>query len=238
MPHKLYHCKVENVIEESDMVRRFIVKFPDEISFRFIPGQFVIFDLPIGSKDTLRSYSIASPPVNDNTIELLIVLNPKGLGTPYLFNNIHAGSSLEISDAMGKFRLPEVIESDLCFICTGTGIAPFRSMLLDILNKDISHKDIFLIFGNRYEKDILYRKEMEELQTKINGFKFIPVLSRNNPEWQGRKGYVHQLYEELFADKRPAQFYICGWKDMLHEARKRIEAMGYDKKSIKFEIFD
>ena len=87
-------------------------------------------------------------------------------------------------------------------------------------------------------KDILYRKEFEKLAAENPEFHFIPVLSRDNPEWTGRKGYVHAVYEEIFADKRPAYFYLCGWAEMLKEARHRLEAMGYDKKDIRFELYD
>ena len=236
--YKYYKYKVVKIIDESDSVKRFLIKVPDAIPFSFTPGTFVMLHLPIESKYPNRSYSIASPPSYDHTFELVISINPKGLGTPYLFNNIKTGSILEVSDAIGKLRLPAILDTELCFICTGTGIAPFRSMLLNIFNKHIPHKDITLIFGNRYEKDILYRKDLDRLNHDMEGFSFIPVLSRDSPGWMGRKGYVHAIYEELFADKRPAIFYICGWTEMLQEARKRIEAMGYDKKNIRFEIYD
>ena len=95
-----------------------------------------------------------------------------------------------------------------------------------------------MVFGNRWTKDVLYRKEMEEMEQKHPEFKFLPVLSRDNADWTGRKGYVHPIYEEIFADKRPATFYMCGWRDMLHDARHNIEALGYDRKKIRFESYD
>jgi CDP-4-dehydro-6-deoxyglucose reductase len=80
---------------------------------------------------------------------------------------------------------------------------------------------------------------MQELHEQHENFHFYPVLSRETPEtWHGPTGYVHTIYEDIFADRRPATFYICGWKAMLVEARKRIEAMGYDRKRIKFESYD
>ncbi|HLG04077.1 MAG TPA: oxidoreductase, partial [Bacteroidia bacterium] len=88
------------------------------------------------------------------------------------------------------------------------------------------------------EKDIVYRKELEELEKEHPEFKFIPTLSRADDSWSGRKGYVHAIYEEIFSDKRPALFYLCGWSNMLKEARERLVAMGYDKKAIKFEEYD
>jgi phenol/toluene 2-monooxygenase (NADH) P5/A5 len=238
MPYQFFDCEVINVINETDVVKRFFIKVPDEMYFTFIAGQFVRLDLPIDHKEIDRSYSIASPPSDDNIFELLIVLKPTGIGTNYLFHHVEKGSAIKVSKALGKFRLPEIIDLDICFVCTGTGIAPLRSMLLDLFNKNIPHKNIFLIFGNRFEKDILYRKEMEKLEQKHPEFKFIPVLSRDNPGWSGHKGYVHEVYEKMFAHHPGIYFYLCGWKEMLREARERIAAMGYDKKHIKFEVYD
>jgi ferredoxin-NADP reductase len=238
MPYQFFDCRVEDVIDESDLVKRFFIRFPDEIPFSFKSGQFVMLDLPIQSKVTNRAYSIASAPSEDNIFELAIVINPDGIGSPYIFEHIKKNSVVKCTKALGKFGLPETIDDDLCLVCTGTGIAPLRSMTLDIYNRNLPHKNIFLVFGNRWTKDILYRLEMESLEKKFPGFQFLPVLSRDNPGWTGKKGYVHPIYEELFSDKRPAHFYICGWPDMIREARSRIEAMGYDRKRIRFELYD
>ncbi len=239
MGYEYHPSEVLEVIDESDVVKRYVIKVNKDFPFSFKSGQFVMLDLPIDSKVTNRSYSIASAPSDDNTFELVIVLKEDGLGTPYLFKNIFKGSQLMVSRAIGKFGLPEMLEDDICFICTGTGIAPFRSMLIDIMNKNIPHKNIYMVFGNRWKKDVLYHQEMLDLEQKVPGFKFIPVLSRETTEtWNGKTGYVHQVYEDLFADKRPGWFYICGWADMLKETRQRLEDMGYDRKRIKFESYD
>lgn len=238
MAYDFYDAEVIKVLDESDIVRRFWIKMPDELGFSFKAGQFIMLDLPIESKYTNRSYSIASAPTNDGTFELCIIINPNGLGTPYIFENFKPGFKCKVSRNLGKFQVPEPIDTDLCFICTGTGIAPLRSQVIDIINRELPHQNIYMIFGNRWEKDIIYRKEMEDLEKSHPQFKFIPVLSRSNEGWNGKTGYVHTIYEELFADKRPAKFFICGWADMLKEARQRLDAMGYDKKSIKFESYD
>lgn len=237
MIYQFHECKVINIIDETDTVKRFFIKVPDEIPFAFKAGQFVVIDLPVDSKAVDRSYSIASPPSDDNTFELAIVLKPGGIGSSYLFEHVQTDSPIKVSQALGKFILPQHIDSDICFACTGTGIAPLRSMLLDIFNKNIPHKNISLVFGNRWIKDILYRGEMEDLEKMHPEFKFLPVLSRDNPGWTGRNGYIHAVYEELFADKRPAWFYISGWPVIVREARKRIEAMGYHKSKIRFELY-
>jgi len=238
MAYQYTVAKIVKIIEETENVKRFFIKFPDDYEFRFKAGQFVMIDLPIDHKYTNRAYSIASPPTEDNIFELCIVLNPDGKGTPYMWENYQVDDEVMVTKSLGKFGLPDDIDRDICFICTGTGIAPLRSMMLDILNNNKRCKDIYMIFGCRYEKDILYKKEMNHLQQVFGDtFNFIPVLSREM-NYNGEKGYVHQVYEKLFEDKRPAYFYICGWKDMLNETRKRLENLGYDKKYIKFESYD
>ena len=226
------------IVDESPAVKRFYFKFPETELFDFKPGQFVMIDLPIDSKITNRSYSIASAPGNDNIFELIIVLNPTGIGTPHMWEHFQIGDSVPVAGPIGKFTLPDQISNDLCLIATGTGIAPLRSMLHHIINKNIPHKNIYLVFGCRTTQDILYKLEMQELTDKYPYFSFIPVLSRPNEDWTGAHGYVHHVYEQIIADKRPATFYLCGWKNMIMEARERLAAIGYDKSQIKFELYD
>lgn len=239
MPYTFYNSEVIEIIDVTPLVKRFFFRIPEMENFNFAPGQFVQLDLPIDSKIKTRSYSIASAPEGNNIIELVISLNAEGLGTPYLFNEVKVGSKLPLSQPAGKFMKPPVAtDLDICLVCTGTGIAPFRSFLMDLIHKNTPHKNIDLIFGTRYEKDVLYKKEMEELSLTMPGFSFTTVLSREENPSIGKKGYVHQVYQELYADKRPANFYLCGWKVMIKEAIQNLQDMGYDKKAIKFELYD
>lgn len=232
-------AEVVDIINETADVKRFFIKMPKHVTFQFKAGQFVMLDLPIESKFTNRSYSIASAPSDDNIFELCIVLKEDGLGTPHLWEHIKVGSIIKTAGPLGKFTLPEQIDTDICFIATGTGIAPLRSMLFDILNKNMEHHNIYMVFGNRMQKDVVYFEEMKKLTELYPKFNFIPVLSREQSHtWDGVHGYVHQVYEELFDDNRPALFYICGWKNMLNETRERLKAKGYGKAEIKFESYD
>jgi len=228
---------VTRIEEEADSTRRFYMQVPEVETFDFKPGQFITLDLPIHEKPNKRwrSYSIASWPNGTNEIELVIVLLESGVGTPYLFNEVKVGTELTFRGPQGVFVLPEKIDKDLFFICTGTGIAPFRSMLNYIALHNIPHKNLYLIFGCRHKCNLLYYDEMLRLEKEIPNFHYLPTLSRE--EWEGRKGYVHTIYEELTRDKPPAEFMLCGWKNMIDEAKQRIQAMGYERKAIHQELY-
>ncbi len=143
---------VIRIEEEAEDTRRYWIQVPELDSFDFKPGQFVTLDLPIHEKPNKRwrSYSIASWPDGTNVFELIIVLDKMGLGTNWIFNEVNIGSELTFRGALGVFTLPEnLTETDLFLICTGTGIAPFRSMVHHIQNHNIPHNNIYLIFGCR-----------------------------------------------------------------------------------------
>ncbi|MDP4261028.1 MAG: FAD-binding oxidoreductase [Bacteroidota bacterium] len=230
--------KVIRIDDHTSNVKRFWIEVPDTSSFDFIPGQFVTLDLPIHEKvnKRLRSYSIASWPDNNNVFELIIVLLEGGIGTKYLFDHVTVGSELSFRGPQGVFTLKEEdLQKDIFLICTGTGIAPFRSMAHYIKINNIPHKNIYLLFGTRTRKDLLYYEELSQLQKDMPGFYYHPTLSRE--DWDGRRGYLHTIYEELCEEKQPASFFLCGWKNMIDEAKKRILEMGYDKKSIHQELY-
>jgi CDP-4-dehydro-6-deoxyglucose reductase len=115
-------------------------------------------------------------------------------------------------------------------------------MLHHIKRHQVPHQNISLIFGTRTQKDLLYLDEMRRLETEVENFHYIPTLSRE--QWNGCCGYVHAIYENMIHEKMngktdppPANFYLCGWKEMIDEAKQRIQVMGYDRKAIHQELY-
>lgn len=228
---------VKQIEQATPHTRRYWIELPETESFHFKPGQFLTLDLPIHEQRNKRwrSYSIASAPDGSNIIELAIVCLEGGLASNYFFNEVSVGSKLTLRGPQGVFTLPELLDKDLFLVCTGTGIAPFRSMLHYVAQQKISHRNIHLIFGTRTKADLLYYDEMKELETTLADFKYHPILSREN--WEGPTGYVHSIYEQLCADTPPATFLLCGWRPMIDEAKERLLKLGYDKKAIQQELY-
>ena len=230
--------KVIKIEQQTYNTRRFFIQVPEIEKFDFKPGQFVTLDLPIHEKPNRRwrSYSISSWPDGTNVFELCIVLLEGGAGTTYLFNDVVEGSELTLRGPVGVFTLQEEhYAKNLFLICTGTGVAPFRSMVNYTKLHNIPHHNIHLIFGCRTQKDLLYYDELMQLQTELPNFNYHPVLSRE--EWSGKSGYVHAVYQKLCAAKEPASFFLCGWKAMVDDAKCKILELGYDKKAIHQELY-
>ena len=233
---------VTKIVQETPTTKRFFLALTSGQVFDFTPGQFVTLDLPIHEQKNKRwrSYSIASAPSNNNEFELVIVHLEGGAGSTYLFNEVEVGSTLLLRGPQGVFVLPKSITTDLYFICTGTGVAPFRSMLLDIHQKKIPHQNMHLLFGCRKYTDALYGAEFKALEATEPQFYYHPSFSRETEEREGAHlGYVHETYKKILASgaSKEAHFYICGWKNMVDEARTTLADLGIPKNQIHFELY-
>ena len=240
MPTTWHEGTVSKIKLLAPDVRAFHLEVPALDAIDFIAGQFITIDLPIGEKrlQRWRSYSLSNAPNGSNELELCVVRSPEGRGSQYLFDEVKEGDILKFKGPDGGFILPETIDKDLVFICTGTGVAPFRSMILGLKNSGKPHRGLHLIFGTRLESGLLYREELEELSRTMPGFRYDAVLSRQE-DWPGWKGYVHQVYLQEYQTPRPdVAFYLCGWSNMIDEAVENLLLkLGYDRSQIHFELY-
>lgn len=103
--------------------------------------------------------------------------------------DLKLGGEISCQGPFGDFNLRPPMR-DSVFIATGTGIAPFRSMLHWLFEDRERHQNrqIWLLFGNRTERDIHYHHAFLELAGKHENFQYLPTLSRGAPEWQGLRG--------------------------------------------------
>jgi CDP-4-dehydro-6-deoxyglucose reductase len=229
--------------DRSPTVRSFWLALPDRERLDYRPGQFLTLDLPISERrrERWRSYSIAAAPDGGNEAELCIVQLPGGKGTAYLFEEATVGDHILTKEPSGVFTLPDrPLDFDVVMICTGTGIAPFRAMLQERLPRET--RKFHLIFGCRTPADLLYRRELELLAERHPHFTYTATLSRELPagptNFEVKSGYVHQIYERDYATLRPdVRFYLCGWSQMVDEAKGRLLSLGYDERQVILELY-
>jgi ferredoxin-NADP reductase len=240
MPTTWYEGQVIEIKSVSQKIKRFFIVLPDVATFDFEPGQFITFDLPISDKRTNRwkSYSIANAPDGSNILELCIVHLEGGSGSGYFFNDVKVGSVLKFKGPDGAFVLRQPLDFDLVLLCTGTGVAPFKSMVDHIFFNKIPFKKIHLIFGTRKEEDIIYRQEFESYAAVNNNFTYDVVLSKE-ANWEGKKGHIHQVYLEKYAESRPdLKFMICGWSKMIDEAvANLLITCKYERSQVQYELY-
>ena len=231
-------ARLVSTLELAPEVRHFEFEVPAIDDFHFTPGQFISVVKRVDSKEITRAYSIASPR-GGNRFALCLNRVREGIVSPYLFG-LNAGDEVDIHEPLGYFTLRHPGHRAV-FVATGTGIAPFRSMLLDHLPKTQPH--ITLLFGVRYEHGLLYRDEWERLASEHQTFRFLPTITRPAETWQGRTGRVQNHLDEAidlknYEDKSTIDIYICGLKEMVDDVRGKLKQNGFDRKQIIYEKYD
>ncbi len=122
-------CRVQDLTHD---VREIDLYLRDPAEIEFKAGQFISFEIrPPGARPVVRPYSIVSPPQQSKIVTLLFNLVPGGPGSNYLFS-LKEGEEVRFKGVAGSFYLRDDFSRDVLFVATGTGIAPIRSMLLDL----------------------------------------------------------------------------------------------------------
>ena len=207
--------------------------------FGFVPGQWLSVKVitPDGEELT-RADSFASPPSENGHFAFCLNRVQDGFMSNYLCG-LDDGAEIAFQGPFGDFILRPP-PRDTVFIATGTGIAPFRSMLHWLLAESDRHqgRQFWLLFGARYEDDIYYREEFEHLAAKHANFHFLPTLSRVTPEWKGLRGYVQEHLAEIVGARSDLHAYICGLDKMVKANRELLKSFGWDRTSIRYEKYD
>jgi ferredoxin-NADP reductase len=202
----------------------------------FVPGQFLSLTAHIGDDDITRAYSIASPPFPENRIfSLCANLVSGGRFSPHLFE-LQPGEEIDFKGPYGAF-IPRRPMSDSIFVATGTGIAPFRSMLPAVMREN-PERSFELVFGVRHCHGLLYHEELTGLAAAYGNFAYRPTLTRQPEDWTGLTGRVQPHVLESLGDRRDMDVYICGLREMVDELRGQLKAAGLDRKRIIYEKYD
>ncbi len=217
--------------------RHFRLRFEPGTEFDFEAGQFANVFVPetVDRKGLKRPYSIASPPIWKGFIDLCWKKVEGGIATSYLWT-LKQGDKLQIQAPLGRFTLPKELPKRIVFISTGTGIAPFRSMIHVLLDQK-ANCEIWNIFGNRFDEDVLYQEEFEGLAKKHSNFKNVFTVSRPK-NWKGETQYVQHMLKKYIPSAQDTKIYICGLTSMINEVVATATEMGFTKEQIHFEKYD
>ena len=207
--------------------------------FGFVPGQWLsLKHTKSDGEEITRAYSIASPPDENNRFALCLNRVQDGFMSNFLCD-MKEGDEISVQGPFGDFILRPPMR-DTIFIATGTGIAPFRSMLHWLVADPSRHEDrqLWLLFGSRTEQDIYYHQEFLRLAEAHENFHYLPTLSRGVGDWQGLRGYVQQHVPGIVAGRTDMHAYICGLDKMIRANRDLLKSLGWDRKSIRYEKYD
>ncbi|MBF0195162.1 MAG: ferredoxin--NADP reductase [Magnetococcales bacterium] len=227
---------------------------PDVKNFEFSAGQFTVLGLTWSSPSLpetkrkeyseekskrliRRAYSISSGSRWQEYLEFYISLVTSGELTPRLFQ-LAVGDRLFIGPkGKGVFTIDRVsAEKNIVMVATGTGLAPYISMVRSMALED-SSRTITILHGASYSWDLGYRAELESLDRKCAAFNYIPIITRPDEDksWTGRVGRLNdwiakpELAEicKVPMDGEKSEFFLCGHPEMVTGCAEILTKKGF-----------
>ena len=212
----------------------------------FQPGQYVALGLPgsapryegapdeaeIPAADKLikRAYSIGSSPAHGDFFEFYIAVVPNGALTSRLAVVQPGDRIFSQPKVTGTFTLDGVpAEHNLVLVSTGTGLAPFMSMVRTPTVWTAGRK-ITVVHGVRYPQDFAYADELASFSSQNAGFTYLPIASRADASFAGRKGRVQALFEDGSIQLTPEtdHVFLCGNPAMIDDLERDLTTkLGY-----------
>jgi len=241
----VYNARLVRRDDETDSLAYFWVRFDGDPT-PFEPGQYMTIGVMVEGKIVQRPYSVASPPIAAGTdgYEFYVRLVQGGTFTPLLWR-MPIGQGMRMIGPKGKFVLRPEDERTHIFISSGTGNAPFVSMMRQMLADGAPRRAVFLN-GVSHGHELGYRDIVEGWERSGEyPVTYIPTVSRPNDPinaaWMGRTGRVESILEpvldELGLTPADSIAYICGNPDMILSAEETLLARGYPEEQVHKELY-
>jgi len=206
--------------------------------FSFSPGQFAwltAWKTPFS--DTEHPFSIASSAERKDTFQLSI----KNLGSfTEKIGTLKSGERVYVDAPYGSFNLDRFPEAErLIFIPGGIGVTPIMSMMRTMADRG-DKRPIILFYNNREWDTVTFRKEVKELEDKLN-LHTVFTLEKPDKSWSGESGFLNReilmrhIPEKWLKDS--ADVFICGPAPMMNAVEKELLAIGYTQNKIHSERY-
>lgn len=224
-------CRIQAMERLSQDVVRVTLRLPPDSRFSYHPGQYIDVIGPGGLK---RSYSIANAPQPSGQLELHIRQVDGGAMSGYWFGGAKLNDLLRFRGPLGTCFLRDVADRDLILLATGTGVAPIKAMLEGLAGIEPAQRpaSISLYWGGRVPQDLYW-----DPGNLVSQKRYIPVLSRANTEWTGKRGHVQDALLESEPDLANSVVYACGSDTMIHGARAALVGAGLDERRFRSDAF-
>jgi ferredoxin/flavodoxin---NADP+ reductase len=240
-----YNARLVRRVDETESLAYFWVRFDGDPT-PFEPGQYMTIGVVIDGKLVQRPYSVASAPVRAGSdgYEFYVRLVQGGTFTPFLWR-LPIGHGMRMIGPKGKFTLLPEDDRTHVFISSGTGNAPFVSMIRQLQHDQRSRRVVFLN-GVSYAHELGYRDVVQEWERSGEfPVTYVPTVSRPhdpaNADWTGRTGRVEMILapvlDELGLTPADSIAYICGNPDMILSAEETLLARGYPEEQVHKELY-
>ena len=209
-------------------------RFPRPAELNYKAGQFFFITLKADGKELKKHFSFSSSPTEKTHIEFTKKLSDSDFSAA--LKALKAGDWARIDAPYGKFTF-EGEHEKIGLLAGGIGITPFKSICQYCTDMRLNTK-VTLLYGNRTENDIAFRKELEALQRQNKNLKVVFILNEADSNWKGATGLITaEMIKKEIPDYEETTFYTCGPPKMVEIMEKLVAQLGVPETQLKREYF-
>jgi ring-1,2-phenylacetyl-CoA epoxidase subunit PaaE len=242
---KFHSLTVSDKRNETRDSVRLTLQVPDRIrdEFDFLPGQHLPIQIEVDGKPVRRTYSICSAPGN-GTLQLGIRIQPGGIFSEFVADNLQAGDVLQVMPPFGQFHatIDPASEKTYLAFASGSGITPIISIIKSTLAQEPGSR-FLLFYGNRRQNTTMFIDDLYALKNsfpeRLQLYFLFTREEQEYPIFSGRldAGKVAELYEAFCQGLTPDEAFICGPDTMIETVRAALEGLGMDSEVIHVERY-
>lgn len=220
---RVFKAEILNIIRLTDMEKLFQIRIvdPDERArFSFLPGQFVMVEVPGYGEIPI---SISSSPSRKGYLELCI--RRAGVVTGAL-HRAGRGAKVGIRGPFGShFPMEKMKGHDVLLIAGGLGLAPLRAPIFEVIDNRADYRDVHILYGTGEPSQLLFDYQYEEW-ARIDDIDLEIIVEKPDPTWDGPVGLITELIDEK--DIKPDSTFaiVCGPPVMFKFVCTRLSELG------------
>jgi ferredoxin-NADP reductase len=234
---KRLRLKVTDIFTDTASTKTVRVKAIDGYLPPFQAGQYVNVFVDINGSPTARPYAMSSSPTERGYYDLTVKKAEGGFVSHYLVDELSIGQEISTSGPMGSFHHNPLFHgSDLVFFAGGSGIAPARSMIKNIIDKKLN-QSMHVIYSNSYEDDVIFADEIRAYAEQNENIKLTEIVSRPSDGYQGLKGRVSkELLSKYLPSPESKMYYICGPTPFNESCADILKQLGVKERRMLIEL--
>lgn len=236
---------VKDVVRETSDAVSLVFEQPAP-PIQYQSGQFLTLILEINGKEVRRAYSLSSSPVTDSFPAVTVKRVTNGLVSGYIVEKIKAGDRIKIMEPAGQFTVDFAAKASrhLVLFAGGSGITPMLSLIKTLLFTEPKSR-CTLIYANRNEESIIFRKKLDELSAlNQDRFRINYLLDEATEDWKGYSGFLNaeilgKILNEISPSEQPSVSYMmCGPEGMMKNVEALLTSRGVPAEQLRHESFN
>jgi ferredoxin-NADP reductase len=234
---------VGKLVRETDDALSVHLRDTEGRALAFEAGQFLTIELDVEGERLKRAYSISTSPL-DGAVAITVKRIQGGRASSFVNEKLREGDVVHARGPSGTFTVaPAKGPRHLLMLAGGSGITPIHSIARTVLAREPETR-VTLIYGNRSERDIIFRASLEALREVHAGRLTIDhVLGLPPRGFTGGKGLLDRQGIDARLDALgieiddATEIFVCGPEPMRRAAREAFAARGVAPARIREEIF-